>query len=82
MACPNCDQTMDSYASPGGASFFHCPRCGTLRAPWLRDAVSVPSLIQRARDFGATLGPRWGELWHQLGVAECINLPGQRGGPR
>lgn len=64
-------------------NIFLCPRCGTVKIDDFGrhgDKVYVPKLVERCRDFKAV----WtddvvGEmLWRKLGIAESINVPGDR----
>lgn len=49
MAYPTCDHTMHSLTQ----QWWHCPRCGTLKAKdelyW--PDLDIPLLVQRARDY-------------------------------
>jgi hypothetical protein len=73
MSCPTCDHSMACV----GDFLFHCERCGTLRNDRLNYTVA-PKLVERCRQFGETLGPAWGALWHRLGIEESIALPHER----
>jgi acetone carboxylase gamma subunit len=84
MSCPTCDHTMSRLGVIDGRPHYHCPRCGTHRIDCGSDGAGpithdfVPKLVARCRKFEGTLGPRWGELWVALGIAESINTPGNR----
>lgn len=84
MPCPTCDGTLAKLFAEEGRSWSHCSRCGTvtvcLDGTDHRD-VYAPALVERCRKFGATLGPAWGALWHRLGIAEAVNVPGERVAP-
>jgi hypothetical protein len=67
-----------------GDNFFLCPRCGTVKVDAFGqhgDKVYVPALVERCRKFAAEF---WGNepttppIWWRLGIAESINLPGER----
>jgi endogenous inhibitor of DNA gyrase (YacG/DUF329 family) len=58
---------------------FLCPRCGTIRH-W--GQTHVPKLVERCRQFEKNPDvhlPKLG-VWHRLGIAESINLLGDRPG--
>ncbi len=76
MSCPTCGHTMGCLSSLDiSRPIFWCERCGTVSTP---TDTYVPKLVQRCREFGATLGPGWGALWIRLGIAESIALPEER----
>jgi tRNA(Ile2) C34 agmatinyltransferase TiaS len=74
MACPTCSHTMQKVSGEG--SMYWCPRCGTLR--YQETMTETTKLVDRCREFEATLGPSWKSLWHRLGIEEAINLPEDR----
>ena len=85
MACPTCSGTMAVLCVHDVVQYAHCERCGTVKATILNanpgvdnPRVYVPKLVERCRQFGETLGPGWGNLWHRLGIEESINLPENR----
>jgi hypothetical protein len=93
MTCPTCSHTAALLCIDGNRCLYHhCERCGTVIASRSaeRKGVYVPQLVERCRKFqefvtgtfercgvpassSAFLG-----LWTQLGIAESINLPGER----
>ena len=76
MACPTCDHTMDRVCDGPCQGIFHCPRCGTLKTD---SDVYAPKLVGRCRNFGAFLASGTArELWVREGIAESINVPGER----
>ena len=82
MSCPTCDHTMNYFGeTPGEKTIYWCPRCGTLRYDQEAPVVHRPKLVERCREFGPTIYPRsvhaWND-WVRLGIAESINLPGDR----
>lgn len=74
MACPTCDHTLEGI----GYRMFHCPRCGTLVGSPVAGAVHVPALVRRCREFKVYAGATAEPNWNRLGIAESINLPGNR----
>lgn len=75
MACPTCSHTVETVIQ--GRNIFHCPRCGTLR---MGDAVYVPKLVDRCREFEPLIRPSlvYRTDWHRLGIQECISREGER----
>ena len=74
MPCPTCDHTMEGI----GYGMFHCPRCGTMTNCPAKGNVNVPALVGRCLSFKAAgLTDAQKLIWHQLGIAESINLPGR-----
>ena len=65
---------MQLFGRLEGSPLYHCPRCGTVKH-W--GIVSVPKLVDRCRQFGDALEPLR-ELCKRLGIAESINVPGER----
>lgn len=85
MPCPTCDHTLSRLFGDdgGGLSWWLCPRCGTtIRRPEGQpDSVYVPKLVDRCREMEVMFVRDDGELaraWRRIGVAESINLPGNR----
>ncbi len=84
MPCPTCSHTMEAFAGGGPEdelTRFLCPRCGTVKVtePDVPDEIYVPKLVERCREFQATLGPLLnGTIWCRLGIAESINTPERR----
>lgn len=74
MACPTCDHTMQKCTD----NVYWCPRCGTLKSTLGYTVHEQPALVERCREFGATLGPSWKSLWHKLGIDEATSLPHER----
>lgn len=85
MSCPTCDHTLEGI----GYGMFHCPRCGTLKGCPNADAVFVPALVERCRNFMTHMTDEEGPLtagqrltfrqeWHRLGVNESTNTPENR----
>lgn len=89
MPCPTCDHTLQAVTADvpavGGRPVFWCPRCGTLCHG---NDCEAPKLVERCREWEVAL---WGclaeipispevlkEQWHRVGIAESINLPGNR----
>jgi uncharacterized C2H2 Zn-finger protein len=68
-----------------GRGCFWCPRCGTIRTTskdeteqWV-NTDDVPKLVERCREIERSAHPvPLFQMWHRLGIAEAINLPGQR----
>jgi DNA-directed RNA polymerase subunit RPC12/RpoP len=90
MACSTCSHTMQLLTIGREATFYHCPRCGTIRRV-AGDSTedTVPKLVHRCQDFqiqmavGTGLGSQYASkplvgLWQRLGVAESINVPEAR----
>lgn len=96
MSCPTCDHTMQVFLKPlddGGPKVFHCSRCGTqkiLVTPNGQPIITVPTLVERCREFRAARHPSFkAEVgifgdpvlvaeWERLGIAEAINKPEDR----
>lgn len=60
---------------------FHCPRCGTLVGAYADGSATVPALVGRCRAFEWTITGRYAahaNEWKSLGIAESINIPGNR----
>ncbi len=81
MSCTTCGDTLYGV---GTAAVWHCPRCGTLlMASGDHMDIFVPKLVKRCREFERIIptiivGPAWDSEWRGLGIAESINLPGER----
>jgi hypothetical protein len=88
MSCPTCDHTMQQINTAGSASqWYWCPRCGTIKerlwaaeAPFYVDEFEAPKLVGRCREFATTQVGCGGNaaVWNRLGIAESIDLPGDR----
>lgn len=78
MACPTCDYTMQIVNTNG---HFWCPRCGTYKI-LSSETANVPMLVQRCRLFETDdlSGVAPTSVWFSRGIAESINLPGERDG--
>lgn len=84
MPCETCDGTLTRVGDDGMLRVFWCPRCGTLaKLHATRDEcrdTGVPKLVERCR-LHRKLSLDAGDndsSWHQLGIAESINVPGDR----
>ena len=73
MPCPTCDHTVQGI----GYGLYHCPRCGTYIDE--DGSAKVPALIARLIRFRQELTEAQRDVWHALGIDECILLPGERG---
>ena len=81
MSCVTCTHTMDLIGEADRCRYYHCPRCGTMFVKSdgsQADRWWAPKLVERCREFEATLGPAWGALWHRLGIKESIHRPEDR----
>lgn len=84
MPCETCGHTMQNIGqNDRGDNFFLCPRCGTVKIDAFGqhgDKVYVPALVARCRNFVAAGGLTLKQIgyWQQFGIAESINLPGDR----
>jgi hypothetical protein len=74
------------YQKDGEAAFW-CPRCGTVKSPWLTSPDGeAPKLVERCRllsgKFDAmpdnSIAQAARELWKSFGIAESIHTPDQR----
>ncbi len=78
MPCPTCSHTQAKLAD----TFWHCERCGTvseIRSDLRNDYV--PKLVDRCRGFErmmAMIAIDPMKEWRVFGIAESINLPGER----
>ncbi len=78
MSCETCGHTMEGFA----AFTFHCPRCDTVKiirpGHPLGDAVYVPKLVERCREFERSFPPgnpptvSYSDWWKRLGITESI----------
>ena len=92
MACPTCDHTLECFGIDRGTQLFHCGRCGTVVEIEADGAHHPhgPKLVERCREFRAARHPSFkaevgifgdpvlAAEWYRLGIAESINLPGDR----
>ncbi len=83
MPCPTCSHTLQMLFQDSLRTIWHCPRCGTLRSKLCGHTDdTVPGLVSRCREYGSHLvvrGRMLGcHLWHEIGIAEAINVPGER----
>lgn len=79
MSCPTCDHTMQSIVP----KVFWCPRCGTVKEEFLKQARTrdenncfVPKLVDRCLEFSERLRDEpehflW-KKWNQTGIQESI----------
>lgn len=85
MPCPTCDKTFECVSRNEDMATFQCPICGTVMIKDYRnkqEAVYVPALVERCREFEAAFNPQLHTpAWHTLGIAESINLPADRPAP-
>lgn len=81
MSCPTCS-ALFACINYGEVGVFQCERCGTLLVVHAVTGTSctyVPKLVERCRKLAGVLAGN--DAFHQLrtlGIAESINLPGQR----
>ncbi len=86
MSCDSCGHTMQ----PLDASvWFWCPRCGSIRMQGGMHP-EAPKLVERCREFRAARHPSFkaevgifgdpvlAAEWVRLGIAEAINVSGDR----
>lgn len=90
MSCPVCDGTMANvYVEPrpgvGQMAIFHCDRCGALKQMFREmpneTTVLEPNLIGRLVRFRQELTEDQRDVWHALGIDECILKPDERTWP-
>jgi hypothetical protein len=66
-----------------GYGIFHCPRCGTVKGSPTPEAVFVPALVERCRQFhrealAARYAERLADVWHRVGMDKAISMPENR----
>lgn len=50
MSCPTCGHTIQCLYEKDGESAFWCPRCGTVKSPWLTSPSGErPKLVEHCR---------------------------------
>lgn len=76
MPCVTCGHTMQHLNC--AEALYWCPRCGTVTSGASLHATYAPQLVERCREFGATLATTptlsLGGHWHRL-VTEAIHTP-------
>jgi hypothetical protein len=84
MSCPTCNHTMEKIGTilETDRPLFQCPRCGTLKHGLIDPIIYTPDLVERCRQFEKQtvldIPGVIGRDWRCIGIAESINLPGDR----
>lgn len=79
MPCSTCNHSMTSLGTV--PNYWHCPRCGTLKAAAAPEDALCPALVDRVRDLYREMVQK-GQFtsldratWHRLGITEAAWPP-------